>query len=280
MKQLIAIDLGGTNIRTALFDASRKPIRTVYQPTKIGHLESLLHQVKETILQLEPIWDDVLAIAIGVPGRVSGTGKIDVLPNINVFNVPLQQYLFDAFKKPVYVENDAVMASIAEGNLGIGKHASSSFFLTISTGIGGAFISNHKVKIASEEIGHMLVSFNDQFYELESLASGNGIVRLASLHGLQINSAIEFFNAVSRQEPLALSTLASWLNLLETLFRFIQTTFEPEMIILTGGVLKSKHLFLDQLKERVPNLNLQFAQFGQDAGLIGAAEFGYMQHQN
>lgn len=279
MKQLIAIDLGGTNIRTALVDETRQPIRTIHQPTKIGHLETLLNQIKETIVQLKPVWDDVIAISIGVPGRVSGTGKIDVLPNIRVVNVPLQQFLFEAFKKPVYVENDAVMASIAEGNLGVGMNASSSFFLTLSTGIGGAFISNHKVKIASEEIGHMLVELNHQFYELESLASGKGIIQLAILHGLKIDSAIEFFTLVSKHDPLALSVLASWLKLLETLFRFIQTTFEPEMIILTGGVLKSKHLFLDQLKQRVPNLNLQFAQFGQDAGLIGAAEFGFMQYR-
>lgn len=279
MKCVIAVDLGGTNIRASLIDASLHSIRTVYQSTAIGDVEKLLHQVKHIILELHPVWEDIIAIAIGVPGRVSGTGKIDVLPNIKVFQVPLQPFLMETFHKPVYIENDAVMAAIAEGNLGIGKQADSSFFLTISTGIGGAFISRHQVKIASEEIGHMLVPFQQHYYELESLASGNGLVRLCALHGLPISSAIEFFDLVSQQHALANKVLASWIELLDILFKFIHNTFQPSMIILTGGVLKSKHLFLQQLQQRNPTLNIQFAQFGQDAGLMGAAEFAWMHHR-
>jgi glucokinase len=279
MKMMVAVDLGGTNIRTALFDEKLTLIKSIVQPTQIGHLPSLLNQVKATIESLNPPWHDVLGISLGVPGRVSGTGKIDVLPNIKVFDVPLQSFLFDAFKKPIYVENDAVMAAIAEGNLGMGKQAQSSFFLTISTGIGGAFISNHQVKIASEEIGHTMVKFRNQFYELESIASGQGLIQLASLHGLKVSSPIVLFEQAQQKNSLALATLQSWLNILQGMFHYIQTTFQPEMVILTGGVLKSKHMFLDRLKQLTPSVNIQFSQFGQDAGLIGAAEFGLLHHR-
>lgn len=275
MKHVIAIDLGGTNIRTGLINEKREVLKVVKTSTIIGDQAALLNQLKDQIIALGVPMKDVAAISVGVPGRVSGTGKIEVLPNIKVFDVPLKSYLEKAFSIPVFFENDAVMAAIAEGNLGAGAQEISTFFITISTGLGGAFVHQHKVKIASEEIGHTLVKIEGQFHELESVASGNGLIKLCSLYGLKVDSPVAFFALVAQKQPRALTILKAWLAILKQLFEFIQKTFQPSIIVLSGGVIKSEKLFLNDLKTMVPSSTLAVAHFEQDAGLIGAAEFGF-----
>ena len=65
-----------------------------------------------------------------------------------------------------------------------------------------------------------------------------------------------------------------WLALFNKFFGFIQNTFSPDVIVLTGGVMKSSDIFLDDLKQNNPKCNLVKAYHDQDAGLIGSACFG------
>ncbi len=271
MNLALALDIGGTNVRIAIIDDHYRIVKIITESTMIGDREKFLNHIISLIQRWSLLLPSIRAIACGVPGRVDSRGGIEVLPNIKIHHVPLKETLEKYFNKPVFIRNDAVMAAIAEGNLGFGKQLKSSYFITISTGIGAAFIRNHRLAFSSEEVGHMLVRFRDQFYEFESLASGTGIVQLASLHGLNIKDAKSFFARVELNDHLALAVLESWLTMLKQFLVWVDRYYQPAAFIFTGGVMQSKAYFWDALQASVPHIPLALAQFGQDAGLIGAA---------
>ena len=272
MKHALALDIGGTNLRAALVDENYQIIKLHVLPTPINDLTAFLQAVKTAIDEvIRGFSGTIQAIACGVPGRVDGLGGIDILPNIGIRQVPLKSFLETAYHLPVIIKNDAVMAAIAEGNLGFGKTLDSSYFITISTGVGAALVANHQLHPSSEEVGHMLVPFASGFEELEKVISGQGIVRLAAHHGLIVPDAKTFFLRYGDHHPLAVKAFQSWLTYVSDFLKWIDRYYAPKAFIFTGGVMKSKAYFWDALQAIVPHIPLALAQFGQDAGLIGAA---------
>lgn len=275
MNLVIALDIGGTNLRGAVVNDQYKFLEVNVLPTPLNDVNTFLKEVKNIIDQLLHKHPQVKAIACGVPGRVDALGGIDILPNIGIRYVPLKLFLETTYGLPVVIKNDAVMAAIAEGNLGFGKPLNSSYFITISTGIGAAFIANHQLTHSSEEVGHMLVPFAGGFEELEKVASGQGIVNLAKHHGVDVLDAKTFFIRLGQQDPLVKPIFQQWLSYLTQFLKWVDRYYAPEAFILTGGVLKSKAFFWDALQAAVPHIPLALAQFGQDAGLIGAANLAF-----
>lgn len=275
MNLVIALDIGGTNLRGAVVNDQYKFLEVNVLPTPLNDVNTFLKEVKNIIDQLLHKHPQVKAIACGVPGRVDALGGIDILPNVGIRHVPLKSFLETTYGLPVVIKNDAVMAAIAEGNLGFGKPLKSSYFITISTGIGAAFIANHQLTHSSEEVGHMLVPFAGRFEELEKVASGQGIVNLAKHHGVDVLDAKTFFIRFGQQDPLVKPIFQEWLSYLSKFLKWVDRYYAPEAFILTGGVLKSKAFFWDALQAAVPHIPLALAQFGQDAGLIGAANLAF-----
>lgn len=275
MNLVIALDIGGTNLRGAVVNDQYKFLEVHVLPTPLNDVNTFLKEVKTIIDQLLHKHPQVKAIACGVPGRVDALGGIDILPNIGIRHVPLKSFLETTYGLPVVIKNDAVMAAIAEGNLGFGKPLKSSYFITISTGIGAAFIANHQLTHSSEEVGHMLVPFAGGFEELEKVVSGQGIVNLAKHHGVDVLDAKTFFIRLGQQDPLVKPIFQQWLSYLTQFLKWVDRYYAPEAFILTGGVLKSKAFFWDALQAAVPHIPLALAQFGQDAGLIGAANLAF-----
>ncbi|HOH95265.1 MAG TPA: ROK family protein, partial [Bacilli bacterium] len=143
---IIALDIGGTNIRAAIADQNGKLLEVVKEKTLRHDKEIFITQVKGIITQLDLSKYDPIAISIGVPGRVRQNGFIDELPNIGITNIDLVSALQKTFKLPVSVRNDAEMAAFAEAALGAGKELKSTYFVTISTGIGGCLIVDRTIK--------------------------------------------------------------------------------------------------------------------------------------
>jgi glucokinase len=275
MKYVIALDIGGTNLRGAVVNDQYRLLDVKIIPTPLNDLNNFLNEVKNIIDQLLDNHPQVKAIACGVPGRVDTLGGIDILPNIGIRHVPLKSFLESTYRLPVVIKNDAVMAAIAEGNLGFGKPLNSSYFITISTGIGAAFIANHQLKHSSEEVGHMLVPFAGGFEELEKVASGQGIVNLAKHHGVEVTDAKTFFLRLGQQDPKIKLIFQQWLDYLIQFLQWVDRYYSPQAFILTGGVLKSKAFFWDAIQSSVPHIPLALATFGQDAGLMGAANLAF-----
>ena len=79
----------------------------------------------------------------------------------------------------------------------------------------------------------------------------------------------------SGDDEKALEVYNIWLNNLTDLFQFVRKYFDAKIIILSGGVLKSKDYFLDDLIAKNPNIKIALAKFDQTAGLIGAAYYSF-----
>ncbi len=275
MKNVLALDIGGTNIRVAVIDETLSIIKVIRRSTTVGSIKLFLEQVCSIIDEINPAQYNISAIAAGVPGRVRWDGFIDALPNIHIDNIPLREYLEARYKVPVFIKNDAEVAGFAEGVAGAGKDYRSSFFITISTGIGGALVSDKKIKNASYEIGHTLFNYRGNYYEFEKIASGVGIGKLLELNGVPTIPSHVFFDHVANKDELYLPAYHDWLNLISAFFQFIHKSFEPDIIVLSGGVLKSSKVFFDDLQVLNTNIVIARAQFDQDAGLIGAACYAF-----
>lgn len=275
MKHVIALDIGGTNLRAALVNETYQIIEIVVAATPLQNLNAFLEQVKKSVDSLLKKQPNVSAIACGVPGRVDESGGIEILPNIGIKNVPLKSFLETNYHLPVVIKNDAVMAAVAEGNLGYGKSLESSYFITISTGIGAAFIANHQLRHSSEEAGHMLIKLGNEYEELEKVASGQGIVKLAAFHGVTIPDAKTFFTLYGQGDKSIKPIFQIWLTYLTDFLKWVDRYYAPKAFILTGGVIKSKDYFWNDLQKAVPHIPLALAQFGQDAGIIGAANLAF-----
>ncbi|MDY0214225.1 MAG: ROK family protein [Bacilli bacterium] len=275
---IIALDIGGTNIRAAIADQHSTLIEVKKEATLRHDKDLFIAQVIGIITQLNLNKYDPVAISIGVPGRVRSNGFIDELPNIGIQAIDLVKPLNKMFNLPVTIKNDAEMAAFAEAYAGAGKAYKSTYFVTISTGIGGCLIDNHQIKNPSGEIGHTLVPYKDGFYELEKIASGDGVLKLAALNNIYYPTGKAFFDDVEKGTPYALKIFDEWLTLIADFFSYIDEAFTPDVIAVTGGVLKSKHLFWDKLKALVPHANIVIAKFSEDAGLVGAASYGLINY--
>lgn len=274
MREVIALDIGGTNLRCAIIDENYEIKKSITYDTKKDGVTSFLQQV-ETIINEIGINKNIIGISIGVPGKVRRDGLILEMPNIGIKNIPLGKYLTDKFNLTTYVRNDAEMAALAEGVIGSGKGFCSTFYFTISTGIGGALIRNKKIIVPSDEIGHSLVEFNGGLYEYERICSGKYLVDLCKLNNLDVKNAAEFFKLKGDGNENAVKVFNIWVNYVSKLIQFVKKYFEVDIIVLSGGVLKSSEYFLKELKEMNDNVIISKAKFDQTAGLIGAAYYAF-----
>lgn len=274
MRKALCLDIGGTNLRCALINENYEIEKVIIKSTSNSTVDVFLNQVEEIINEVG-VSDDVVAISMGVPGRVRWDGFIFELPNIGIKSIPLADYINEKFHKTAYVKNDAEMAVLAEGCLGEGKDYDASFFITISTGVGGALVRNGKIVVPSDEIGHTLIKYKDSYYEFERLNSGRYLVDLCAMNELYVLDAREFFQLKAQGNEKALEVYNIWLNNLTDLFQFVRKYFDAKIIILSGGVLKSKDYFLDDLIAKNPNIKIALAKFDQTAGLIGAAYYSF-----
>ncbi len=275
MRKVIGLDIGGTNTRAALIDEELRIEKTVIRPTVSGDLPSFLESIASAVADLSPEQEGVCSLAGGVPGRVRQDGYVYALPNVHISSIPLSSFLSERFHLPVSIINDAEVAALAEANVGPFSKAKSLFFVTVSTGLGGALTVDGKIRSSSYEIGHTLFPYQGKTYELEHLASGSGIVRLCSLNGLEVSSAAEFFSLVKGNNPLAKKVYEDWMGLLVKFFTMVQDLFSPEIVAMTGGVMKSQEVFFSDLRSRLPYVNLHPCFHGQFAGLLGAGVLAF-----
>lgn len=275
MRKIVALDIGGTNTRVALINDKYEIETVVIEPTVVGNTDLFLAAVKKAIEENIKDWSDVAALAMGVPGRVRYDGFIYALPNIHIENIPLADYLSKAFNKPAYVINDAEVAALAESNVGPLKVTKSLYFVTLSTGVGGALTVGGELRNSSYEAGHTMTAYHGEIHEFEHMASGVGICRLAYMNGLQVVDAKEFFALVKNGNPQAMNVYRDWIKMVAEWFEMIQYAFEPEVYAITGGVMKSSDVFFKDLRMAAPHCRLELCGCGQEAGLIGAAVLGF-----
>ncbi len=189
MDTYIAVDIGGTQLRAAVYPAGEtRPIRQKRIPTQ-GENETPLERLMGLIADIWPFDAHVNSIAAAAPGPSNPKlGIIYSAPNIPGWEMlPLAQILEERFKVDVLLGNDANMAALGEWRFGAGQGHHNVLYMTISTGIGGGVICDDELLLGANglaaELGHVTVDPNGPICScghpghLEAFASGTAIAR-------------------------------------------------------------------------------------------------------
>lgn len=278
MEYVIAIDLGATNLRVGIVSSDLEIIDVNRERTEKNDKAKLLKQICRLIESLPYEKYGVKKVGISACGLIE-KDHVKILPNLGILDFDLKGELEEKYGFKVEIKNDANCTALAEASFGSTKDVADSFFITISSGIGGCLIYNHEMVDLAFEIGHTFVKYHNNYEELEKIASGNGLVKLCNDNYLIVEKAAEFFDLVEKKEPLALKVLEEWEDIIALYLGNTQLTYNCDKIVLSGGVMKSSKYFLQDLEDKankfinrfpVKPVNLVLAHFDQDAGLMGA----------
>src|SRR3989344_8644900 len=211
LKKVIAVDLGGTNLRTALVKDG-KILRYIKKSTP-KKLNELLFEMCISISQL--MEKDVKAIGIGSPGPLAN-GVILNPPNLPFRNFNLKGYLEKKFRKKVVIENDAKCVALSEAKLGCKKK--NFIILTLGTGIGGGIIINNELYTGSHgyagEVNGIVLNDGKSFEKLWKEKNAN-VKELFDR---------KYWKKLDRVAMYLGQGIASLINV-----------FDPEVVILMGG---------------------------------------------
>ncbi|MFH0851441.1 MAG: ROK family protein [Candidatus Peregrinibacteria bacterium] len=161
MPSVLGIDLGGTKLAIARFDASTwQEQETRVTPTAGKNFPAIAEELRALIAAFRR--PDTRAIGIGVPGLVERTGRIHTTPNIpGGDGFPLLDTLQESADLPIMIENDSACFALAEALRGAGKGHSVVVGITMGTGVGGGIVVDGKIfggnSGCSAEFGHMLL---------------------------------------------------------------------------------------------------------------------------
>jgi predicted NBD/HSP70 family sugar kinase len=275
-KMTLAFDIGASKIRVAEVSGTKiRNKRVVPNPKKKS-------AIKKTIFSLIDCYKKQ-TICIGIASFLKNDLTI-CTPNMDFENINLKPLLKQRYKVPVYVENDANCAALAEKHFGHGRGKSNFVLLTLGTGIGGGIIINNKLyrgaRGTASEPGHMILEGK----HLEQIASATATLKISRAQGLKISNTFELEELAKKGNKKALAIYNQVGKKLGIALLNLAYVLDPEIIILGGGFANVKFIYPSAIKvlhkgdwanRKIP---VKHAKLKDDAGLIGAAllkrEFG------
>jgi glucokinase len=281
---VVAVDLGGTNLRVALVGADGSVVARVRVPTP--HEGSIAVTVAELVGTLDT--GPAGAAVVAVPGPVEyRSGRVLWAPHLPERWIAelTEESLSDRLGLEVSLANDADLAAIGESYFGAGRAARDVVFLTVSTGIGAGVLLDRRLvrgRRSVAEVGHTIID-RDAFLAgrpatLEQLASGSAIAHLAARAGVAAHSGEELEALEERGEDRAGMVWEEIVDNVTIGIVNIARCFGPELVIIGGGLGRERELFepvRERLRALVPTiaeeLTLAPAMLGDDAGIVGAA---------
>lgn len=287
MKYAVTIDIGGTNTRVALIDATFKIQKRVVFPTNTYDPRENMSKIKEII---EGFDQKVVGIGVSCPGPLDLIhGVVLTPPNLKGWHhFELVKELNKLTGLHVTLENDANLACLAESTLGAGKGHKSVQFFTISTGLGAGFVLNGDIfqgtRGFAQEVANVIVlpkgpKVNDlQEGSLESVCSGTGIVERARKHGYEVEHAGEVYALSKQNDYHAMIIMDDAIEYMANAVASAYAFLDPDIVVLGGSVALKIEGYIEAIESRVkekvygvmkPHIKLRAAQLGDDSGLIG-----------
>ncbi len=286
---IIGIDLGGTKIAGVLATPSGKVLMDVQIPTEANQgkarVISNISKVIDTLIKSHKV--KIKAIGIGAPGPILyEKGIVVEAPNMPGWKrVHLKEIFEKEFRVPVFVDNDANCAALAEAWFGAGKFVKHFLYITVSTGIGGGIIIDKKLYRgaigAAGEFGHMIIDSENKYQCacgnhgcLEALASGTAIKKITGMDAIAAHLAA---HQGDKKAKKALDEVAHYLAIG---IANLVNIFNPEMIVIGGGLSNMwQHIGLPVKKEfkkyaltlPAKSVKIVRAKLKGDAGVLGAA---------
>lgn len=308
-EKYIGIDIGGTTAKIGIVDADGQILQKETVSVNFDNYETpiLTTVMKETERFLIESCEDQRTIAgIGV----SATGEVDTGKGViagsaghikNWKGSKIKESLETELKIPAYVMNDANAAALGEQWLGAAKGKNNVVVVTVGTGIGGGIIVNSEILLGTSgfagEIGHFPIQCEGEYCScgnrgcIEHYGSTQALVRMVEkavrngdipeLEGQKIDGKL-IFQLAERQNKHILEILDCWMDYLAAFLVGMVHIFNPEMILIGGGVSAQGKLFIEPLEKKVKSgvmsdfardFTLEAAKLGNDAGMIGAVAY-------
>jgi glucokinase len=303
-RETIGVDLGGTKMLVGVVDSERKVHHESREASRGMGEEEIVETLVQELEEAQSARPGVLAAGLGIPATIDHEKGIAInAVNLEITDVPLREIVEKRINLPVFVDNDANVAALAEFLYGAGKGATNVVMLTIGTGIGGGLVLNHEVYRgtvgAGAELGHVVVDENGPPCQgtcpnhgcVETFASGTALARegriaarshpdsaLARAKEEEITGRTVTEAALAGDEA-AIDVVATAGRHLGVALSSLANIFEPDVILIGGGVSAVGDLMLDPAREELrsralPPMNktrVEVAALGGDAGMIGAA---------
>lgn len=295
---ILGVDIGGTFVKMGMIDHlgtihDRHEASVCFDAYKTPILNTVIH---EAMIFLEQS-----GIAIEGIG-VSATGQIDVemgtvigtngrIPNYE--GAEIKRDMEKAFSVTVSVQNDANAAVLGECFAGGAKGLQHVVMITLGTGVGGGVVVDGKLLYGTRgiagELGHFTLYQNGlpctcgKVGCYENYASTSALLREARrVTGEQLLDGRSVFERVENDDCLIQEVLALWIDNIAAGISGLVHIFNPQMVLIGGGVSVQEELLITPLRQRVlasvmprfaEQLLIKGVMLGNDAGMIGAAKY-------
>ncbi|MBR3274707.1 MAG: ROK family protein [Clostridia bacterium] len=310
----IGVDVGGMSIKAGLVDEEGNILYKHSCPTgvKRGYV-AVIRDIAQlglaTVAKSGHSMDEVKAIGIGIPGIMDQhTGIVPFCTNLAWHDVPILEEMKQYTDLPVYVDNDATVAGLAESVKGVSASTKDSVFVTLGTGVGGGIIINGKpfsgAHGVASEIGHMVTVAGGLPCTCgkrgcwERYASATALIRAgrvlcAEKPGCPLMQAVDGdIRTLTAKDviDLAMDGDADCVKIFDDYIYHLVVgltnlinVYDPEVIVLGGGVSHSGEFLLNAVRallpkyvffKSMPYAKVELAQLTNDAGIIGAAMLG------
>ena len=312
---VIGVDLGGTKLLAGAVDPALNVHHRATRPARAadhhGVLETVVSAVAEVRDAIEGASGGVDAVGIGIPALIDTARGVAVMStHLPLAGVPFRDLVAERIGLPVFVDNDANAAMLAEWRFGAARGVRDAALLTIGTGIGGGLVVGGALQRGSQgagaELGHMVVDADGPACNgncpnrgcLESVCSGTALGREARrLAQERPQSALGHALAAGREisGPLvtdlahegdeaaieALSVMGRWLGIgVANLVNMLN----PDVVVIGGGVIAAGELLLAPARAVVSeralspskeHVRIVPARFGAESGMLGAAALAF-----
>ena len=316
MKYLVGVDLGGTKISSAISDLSGNILHETVIPTLAGEGEEavvgrIIGSIEEVMNEAGVAASDLAFIGIGTPGIVNKKeGKILRAYNLPFIDYDLLRPVREHFGCPCILENDANAAALGEYHFGRGEGKKDLIYVTVSTGVGGGAVIGGKLLEGSTgnafEVGHMIIDPKSEiqcgcglYGDLEALSSGTAITKRAvQAAGMNKETLLKQYTTITPKEvheayqggdKVSEEILLEAFTYIGIACANLITLYNPEVLVLGGGVSSIGDFFFDTVRESARRNCLDFlfdaceilpSGLGKDTGLKGALAVAKMGLEN
>jgi len=277
------------------------------EPTTGLELDVLLATLEGELREALAACPDVASIGLGIPCTIDRERGLAITSvNLPIANVPIRDLIAERLGLPVFIDNDANTAALAEHRFGVARGARNAVLLTLGTGIGGGLVLEGELYRgsigAAAELGHMVIDENGPRCQgncpnrgcVEAFASGTALGRAGRIaaeahpgsalgqvlaRGDEITGKTVTEAAVAG-DGIAVEVLAGIGRHLGVALASYANIFEPDVIVIGGGAAASGELLLEparrELRARalapMNAVPVRAAALGPEAGMIGAAQ--------
>jgi glucokinase len=313
LPETVGVDLGGTKILVGVVGEDRKVLYEDQERVAGQGQDELLETLEREVREALEARPNVAAVGLGIPCTIDRERGVAITAvNLPIRNVPIRDRMREQLGIPVFIDNDANVAALAEHRFGAAKGTSDAVMLTIGTGVGGGVIIDGQLYRgstgAASEPGHMVIDFDGPPCQgncpnrgcLETFASGTALARegraaaerepssalgkALAEHGEIVGKTVT--DAANEGDPAAAAVVEEAGRRLGAGLSSLANIFEPEVIVLGGGVAKAVGTrMLDPAREELrsralPPMNevpVELAELGPEAGMVGAAEMARLE---